>query len=97
MRERDIERKLVAGVKRLGGVAYKWVSPGQDGVPDRIVCMPGGKVYFVELKADRGRVSPRQVYQLGRLEKLGFRTFVVWGVDGVNKFLADLEDHADGI
>ena len=50
MKERDIEVLLRDGVKQLGGKAYKWVSPGNAGVPDRIVILPGGKVIFVELK-----------------------------------------------
>ena len=41
MREKDIEKILVAEVRKLGGRAYKWVSPGNDGVPDRIVIFPG--------------------------------------------------------
>ena len=47
MAEKDIERFLVNGVKKLGGVAYKFVSPGNAGVPDRLIVMPGGRVYFV--------------------------------------------------
>ena len=41
MLEREIEKKLVDGVRKLGGRAYKFVSPGNDGVPDRIVVLPG--------------------------------------------------------
>ena len=51
MRERDVERYLRERVKQLGGRAYKFVSPGNNGVPDRIVMLPGGKLFFVELKA----------------------------------------------
>ena len=41
MREKEIEKILVTGVKKLGGRAYKCASPGNDGVPDRIVILPG--------------------------------------------------------
>ena len=51
MRERDVERYLRERVKQLGGRAYKFVSPGNNGVPDRIVMLPGGKLFFVELQA----------------------------------------------
>ena len=51
MREKDIERKFVAEVKRRGGICPKWVSPGFDGMPDRIALLPGGKSGFVEAKA----------------------------------------------
>ena len=37
MREKDIERKLIKEVKKAGGICPKWVSPGFDGIPDRIV------------------------------------------------------------
>jgi hypothetical protein len=52
--ERDIERYLVRRTIEHGGVAYKWVSPGRAGVADRIVLLPGGVVWFVELKTVKG-------------------------------------------
>ena len=60
MREKDIEKILVAEVRKLGGRAYKWVSPGNDGVPDRIVIFPGKTPVFVELKTDTGKLSALQ-------------------------------------
>ena len=47
MREKDIERKLVKEVKIKGGLAMKFVSPGIDGVPDRLVLLPKGKIAFI--------------------------------------------------
>jgi hypothetical protein len=57
--ERDIERYLVRRTIEHGGVAYKWVSPGRAGVADRIVLLPGGKVWFVELKTAKGQTCHR--------------------------------------
>ena len=71
MRESEIEKILVREVKKLGGIAYKWVSPGNDGVPDRIVIFPHRQPVFVELKTDRGRLTALQEVQVRRLEKLG--------------------------
>ena len=71
MKESEIERVLVEEVKRLGGRAYKWTSPGNDGVPDRIVFLPDTRVIFVELKTDTGRLSPLQKIQIDRLKKSG--------------------------
>lgn len=87
MTEKNVERKLVEGVKKLGGVAYKWVSPGNDGVPDRIVVLPNGHVVFVELKTDKGRLSAVQKRQIARLTVLNASACEVRGASGVEKFL----------
>ena len=89
MREREIEQILVREVKGLGGRAYKWVSPGNDGVPDRIVILPGKKPIFVELKTEHGRLSSLQKIQLDRLQELGQDTAVVKGGQGVSQFFRD--------
>lgn len=90
MRERDIEKHLVDGVKKLGGRAYKWTSPGNDGVPDRIVILPGRPPIFVELKTDRGRLTALQNVQIGRLRDLGQDVRVLYGTDGVSRFLEEV-------
>lgn len=87
MRESDLEARLVRGVKAMGGLAYKFVSPGSVGVPDRLVVLPGGRVVFVELKSDSGRLSRMQVYQIERLRELGADVRVVKGQEEVRKFL----------
>lgn len=86
MLEKDIEKILVKEVKKLGGRAYKWVSPGNDGVPDRIVILPGKPPMFVELKADTGKLSALQEVQIKRLKDLGQVVYVVKGIDGVSHF-----------
>ena len=70
MREREsaVERRLVSGVKARGGLCWKCVSPGTSGVPDRIVVTRTGEIWFVELKADDGRLSPRQALILRQLK-----------------------------
>lgn len=60
MRENVIERQLVMAVKKMGGMAVKFVSPGLDGVPDRIVLLPDKKMAFVELKAPGKKLRPLQ-------------------------------------
>lgn len=60
MRERFIERKFVESVKKKGGFAPKFVSPGLDGMPDRIVLFPIGKIAFVELKAPGENMRPQR-------------------------------------
>lgn len=81
MRESAIERYLVKRVKEVGGRAYKFVSPGRRNVPDRIVVLPGGRLYFVEVKATAGTLRPGQARERARLGSLGF---VVWVVDSLD-------------
>lgn len=90
MKEKEIEKILVDEVKRLGGRAYKWTSPGNDGVPDRIVFLPDTRVIFVELKTYTGVLSPLQKIQIDRLKKLGQWVEVVKGIQGVKMFFQDL-------
>lgn len=86
MREKEIEKILVDEVKRLGGRAYKWVSPGNDGVPDRIVIFPEQCPIFVELKTDTGKLSALQKVQIQRLQNFGQRVSVVYGLMGLSEF-----------
>lgn len=88
MKESDIEAILVKEVKALGGRAYKFVSPGNSGVPDRIVVLPYGRVIFVELKTDQGRLTKLQRVQIDRLQDLGADTCVVRGIRGLCEFFA---------
>ncbi len=90
VRERDIEKLLVSEVRKLGGRAYKWVSPGNDGVPDRIVVLPGRPPVFVELKAETGNLTSLQQVQIGRLQDLGQDVRVVWGISGLSHFFQGL-------
>ena len=77
MSEKDIERKFVLTVKKEGGIAPKFVSPGFDGMPDRIVMMPGGRIGFVEVKDTGKKPRPLQVARHRLLAGLGFRVFVL--------------------
>jgi hypothetical protein len=75
LRERDIEIYLVFKAQAAGGSAYKFVSPGAVGVPDRIVLLPGGKIAFVELKAPGRTSTPIQGFQQRQLQELGCRVY----------------------
>lgn len=90
MLEREVEKKLVDGVRRMGGRAYKFVSPGNDGVPDRIVVLPDTAPMFVELKTESGKLSSLQKVQITRLEKLGQNVRVLYGAKGVENFLGEV-------
>lgn len=91
MKESQIERRLVEGVKRLGGMCLKFVSPGTLGVPDRIIITAKGRVIFVELKAETGRLTKIQRYVIGEMQKRGVDARVVKGIDEVKELLAEIE------
>ncbi len=77
MREKTTETKLVKAVRANGGLAPKFVSPGLDGVPDRLVLLPGGRIAFIELKAEGKTLRPLQVRRKKQLEALGFSVYCI--------------------
>lgn len=91
MKESQIERRLVEGVKRLDGMCLKFVSPGTLGVPDRIIITAKGRVIFVELKTETGRLTKIQRYVIGEMQKRGADARVVKGIDEVKELLAEIE------
>ena len=91
MREKEIEKWLVTGVKNLGGKAYKWVSPGNNGVPDRIVILPEMAPVFVELKTESGRLTALQEVQISRLRDLGQDVRVLYGWEQAKEFLEECQ------
>lgn len=86
MLERDIERYLVRRTIEHGGVAYKWVSPGRVGVADRIVLLPGGVVWFVELKTATGRLSPWQKVFAAEMRRMGMNYIVIKSKEEVDQW-----------
>jgi hypothetical protein len=90
MREKAVERKLVEAVKARGGICPKWVSPGFDGVPDRLVFLPGRHFGMVEVKAPGEKPRALQVSRHRLLEKLGFHTYVLDGVEQIGKILDEI-------
>jgi len=92
MQEKYIEKKLVAAVKNMGGIALKFVSPGIDGVPDRIVLLPMGRVAFVELKASGKKMRPLQVRRKRQLEALGFSVYCIDGAEQIGGLLDEIKN-----
>ena len=76
-RERDIEQKLVKAVKAAGGICPKFVSPGTDGMPDRIILLPGGRIGFAEVKFPGKKPRVLQVRRHRQIRKLGVPVFVL--------------------
>lgn len=62
MLEQKVEAQLKYHVESLGGLCYKMTSPGRAGVPDRVCIMPGGDIYFIEVK--RPGKAPRALQRV---------------------------------
>lgn len=82
MRERRVEQELTRQVKTLSGWAVK-ILPSVSGLPDRLVLLPGGRAFFVELKSPTGTVKPHQTVVHHRLARLGFPVIVLPTVESV--------------
>lgn len=77
MREKTIERKLLVTVKKMVGISPKFVSPGLDGMPVRLVLLPAGRLAFGEVKAPGKKPRPLQMVRHEMLKRLGFAVYVV--------------------
>lgn len=88
MRERDVEQYLRDRVRAAGGKAYKFVSPGNAGVPDRIVLFPYGRIAFVELKAPGKKPTALQEAQHNMIKKLGFAVYTISDYETVDWLIA---------
>ena len=95
MREKGIEQKLVKGVKAAGGIAPKFVSPGYDGMPDRLVILPGGRMAFVEVKAPGKKPRPLQISRHKMVKRLGCRVFVLDDISEIKMILREMGGDAE--
>ena len=91
MREKVVEQKLVQAVRRSGGLALKLVSPGFNGVPDRLLLFPGARAAFCELKAPGQKPRPLQVHRMNQLRKLGFPVYVVDSAEQIKEVLLECQ------
>ena len=91
MQEKYIAQKLVAAVKSMGGMAPKFVSPGIDGMPDRIVLLPMGRIAFVECKATGKKMRPLQNKRMKQLEALGFLVYCLDDIEQIGGILSEIQ------
>ena len=91
MSEKSTEQKLVKAVKAKDGLAPKFVSPGFDGVPDRIVLLPHGRIAFIELKAKGRKMRPLQVRRKRQLESLGFSVYCIDSTEQIGGILDEIQ------
>jgi hypothetical protein len=78
MRESEVERHFVWTVERMGGITYKFTSPGRKGVADRIACLPDGSTWFVELKTKGGRLSKLQMLFAAEITLVNQKYACLW-------------------
>lgn len=90
--EKDVERYLCEQVKKLSGEAYKFVSPQRKFVLDRLCVLPGGIVWFVEVKSGDKVPSPGQFREIERLTQKGHHATWVCTIAGVNKVIKQMEE-----
>lgn len=90
LREKEIEKKLAEAVRKSGGLALKFVSPGWSGAPDRIVLLPGGMAGFVEVKAPGKKPRPLQARRKKQLEQIGFKVFVLDGTEQIGGIIDEI-------
>ena len=89
--EKQIEQSLVNAVKNMGGIAPKFVSPGFDGMPDRIVLLPHGVMAFVEVKAPGKKPRPLQIARHKLLTRLGFKVYVLDNEEQIGGILDEIQ------
>jgi hypothetical protein len=90
MLEKEIELQLVKAVKKMGGRAVKFMSPGFDGMPDRLVLLPGGKCGFVEVKAPGKKPRALQRVRHEMLKELGFKVYVLDAIGQIEEIINDI-------
>jgi len=90
MNEKQIEQALVRKVKAMGGIAPKFVSPGFDGMPDRLVLFPGGLIAFVEVKAPGKKPRAIQTARHEMLRRMGFLVYVLDDPDQIGGMLDEI-------
>lgn len=91
MREKQTEQRLVKAVKAAGGICPKLVSPGTDGMPDRMVLLPGGRIGFVEVKTPGQKPRPLQARRHEQLRMLGFKVYVLDDVNDIPGIIREIE------
>ena len=91
MQEKQIENYLRDKIKKLGGIAYKFVSPGNNGVPDRLILLPNGRIKFVELKKQGGKTSKIQDMQIARMKSLGQDVRIIDSIEKVDEFINEIQ------
>ena len=99
IREKEIEKTLISQVRKADGMCLKFISPGWSGAPDRLCLLPGGRLFFAELKRPGGKIRPLQERRRKQLEELGFEVVLIDSKDGAAQTVGSptsRDDQTDG-
>ena len=91
MREKQIEQKLIQAVRANGGIAPKFICPACDGMPDRLLLLPKGRIAFVEVKATGVKPRPLQLRRHGMLRRLGFKVYILDDTEQIGGILREIQ------
>lgn len=86
--EKKIEARLKVGIEKVGGMCLKFPATFFAGIPDRLIILPGGLVFFVEVKGEGLKLRPRQLFVAKKIEALGIRVYVANSEAMVSDLLA---------
>ncbi len=86
--EKNIEAALVREVAEMGGLCLKYASSTTTGYPDRLVLLPEGRVFWVELKTTGRKPGKKQQLRHQELRALGQTVYVVDSLSGVERVAA---------
>lgn len=92
MLESAVEKKLKKKIEKLGGLCLKFHPESKSGMPDRLVILPGGQMYWVELKKPGEKARPLQLKRKKQLEALGCKCFIVDSPESLNAFIKEVSD-----
>lgn len=95
--ENEVEKHLDKCVKARGGVTRKYTSPSHSGVADRLVFIPFGLLWIVEVKTDVGTESGPQSRERQRMLDLGYRARIVYGKSDVNRLMVEIDAALENI
>lgn len=87
MLESKIEEKLVSRVREVNGLCLKLNSQSANGIPDRLVLLPKGRTYFIELKKPGKDLRALQRYWARRLSLMEFEVFKIDSLEEVDDFM----------
>jgi len=90
MRESEIERYFIWAVAMKGGKTYKFRSVTQNGVADRIACLPNGDTWYVELKAPGGKMEPLQIEFQNEMRRLNQLHACLSTIEEVDQWMKNL-------